>query len=81
LEVQGLPRLWGLPALLSGRISGKVDLHVSAEVGHARLTGDGLGEITGVRIAGIPADKLRIRLVNDGSGFRFLPQQASPWKN
>jgi hypothetical protein len=81
LEVQGLPRLWGWPALLSGRISGKVDLHVSAEVGHARLTGDGQGEITGVRIAGIPADKLRIRLVNDGSGFRFLPQQSSPWKN
>lgn len=81
LDVERLPRTWGLPPLLSGHISGTVALNVRAEVGRAQVTGDGHGEITGARFAGLPADRLRLRMVNDGSGFRFLPQTTPPNKN
>ena len=81
LDVERLPRSWGLPPLLTGRISGKVDLHVSAEFGKARLAAQGDGELTAARFAGIPAEKLRLRIINEGSGFRFLPKNSTGDKN
>lgn len=49
----------------------KADLLVHMVHGQARTSGEGQGEISEARIAGIPAGAIRLRLHADGLGFRF----------
>jgi hypothetical protein len=71
--MEKLPKKWRLPPLVSGRVGGSVVLDVTTEEGHTQVKADGLGEIRNPRIAGVPARAIRLRVTNDGSGFRFQP--------
>ncbi len=73
LEVGHLPQTWKLPPLLSGRVGGMVDLQIRTGDEHTQIQADGQGEIRKPKIGGIPTHAIRMRVTNDGSGFRFQP--------
>jgi hypothetical protein len=80
LDLKLLPALWNLPPRLrklTGRLSGEARLVVSLD-GEIETSGEGSGVISDVRIAELPADPIRLRLLATGRGFRFHQPDAPP---
>lgn len=75
LDVAQLPRSWSLPPKIEGRLTGQADLAVTIPpTGPTRLDGHGEGVIREARVAGQPAEPIRLELHADRERLRFTAQ-------
>ncbi|MGL4422831.1 MAG: hypothetical protein ACRCZF_19345, partial [Gemmataceae bacterium] len=83
-DVTQLPRAWGLPAEITGKLVGHADLTIRVpKDGAIQPTGGGRGRIEGAKLAGLPAT-IRLQLRGDGRRLRFDRDEAAvapPVKN
>lgn len=77
LRVAELPLSWGLPRQVDGRLFGEADLQITIKNGRVQTTGTGEGIIRDARIAGQPAEPIRLKLGADGPGLHFSSLPAS----
>lgn len=75
LDVSQLPKSWSLPSQVSGRLTGQANLQVLLVDSHAQTSGTGQGVIQDARIAGQPAEPIRLDLHAVGNGYRFASRQ------
>lgn len=82
LDFERVPESWNLPPQLRkvrGKLSGSAEMAVTVrEGGEVHTSGHGEGVITEAKIAGLPADPIRLRLVGDGASFHFNPAEGDP---
>jgi hypothetical protein len=77
IDLHQLPQTWPLPVQIrqktvSGRLTGRADLHLVVVDGKAQTRGEGEGEVTDTRVLGIPLRKpVKLTLHADGAGFVF----------
>ncbi len=74
LVLKELPRKWDLPEQLEGKLSGKANVVVTLKGGNPIITGSGRGEITDVKLLGLPAKPIPLELSTDGKGIRLTPK-------
>jgi hypothetical protein len=85
LNVRQLPKSWSLPPQIEGKLDGDADLELTVIGGKIQTRGQGQGVIRDARVAGQPADPIRLRLHAAGSGYQFLSKHvpavdpAGPW--
>jgi uncharacterized protein involved in outer membrane biogenesis len=71
IDLRSLPASWSLPAELEGSLRGQADLEVAIVNGEFQTHGQGHGQVENARVAGIPAERVELRLTTDGRRFRF----------
>jgi hypothetical protein len=78
LIVEELPRGWGLPPNLKGRLSGDADLLVTIDAGQTSTSGQGQGVIRNASVGGFPAEPIELKLRPRGKGYNFdVPKPIS----
>ena len=77
LEVQRLPQSWSMPPV-EGRLTGHADLQVTVANGRTQTDGEGEGVIEDARVAGQPAEPIRLKLHPAGEGYRFAAVWPRP---
>jgi len=84
LGVSQLPPTWSLPPQLQGRLSGHALLQILIdEHGRVQTSGEGEAVVNEARVAGFPAEPIRLKLAPAANGFQFtsldpLAKMAAP---
>ena len=71
LDLRRLPPSWAIPPKLEGYLKGSADIELLVDDEIVQTRGQGRGEVENARVAGIPAERVELRLTTDGRRFRF----------
>ena len=71
VNVQQLPRSWGIPAEVGGKLSGHAELTMQQKDTGVQTDGKGEGTIKDATRGGDPVAPIRISLEAAGGGYRF----------
>jgi hypothetical protein len=71
LDLRRLPSSWAIPPKLEGYLKGSADIELLVGDETVQTRGQGRGEVENARVAGIPAERVELRLTTDGRRFRF----------
>jgi translocation and assembly module TamB len=72
IDLRRLPASWSLPPQLEGSLRGAAEIELAIRDGEVETRGQGHGEVEHARVAGIPAERVALRLTADGKRFHFL---------
>jgi hypothetical protein len=71
VDMDRLPRIWGLPREVSGRLCGSADLQTAVVNDTPLITGEGHGMIHRATLLKMPINALPLTMYADGAAFRF----------
>jgi uncharacterized protein involved in outer membrane biogenesis len=71
IDLKQLPTSWSIPPQIAGQLKGSAHLELVLHDDGIVTRGEGRGEVENATVAGIPAERVEMRLAADGGRFRF----------